>query len=375
MYDLLIIGGGINGCAIAREAALNGLSVLLIEKDDLASHTSSASTKLIHGGLRYLESYEFGLVREALQERERLLKAAPHIIWPMAFVLPHENAVRPWWLVRLGLLLYDTIGGRISLPRSRGLSAEDAAYQAPLKRRSKGFVYWDGACDDAALTRAFADDAAANGAEILTDCTLLSARRDGDHWRAQLSGDRTVEARMLVNTAGPWVIDVQRRLGVNSASDVRLIKGSHIVVPRMYDGDHAYMLQQPDRRVVFAFPYQGNTAIGTTDVPVAAPEDARIEASEVDYLCAAANRFFSIQLTAADVIGSWSGVRPLFDDGAGDARAVTRDYKLELDTNGPPLLTVFGGKITTARRLGEDALGKLGYRSTATRDRSLERIA
>ena len=375
MYDLLIIGGGINGCAIAREAALNGLSVLLIEKDDLASHTSSASTKLIHGGLRYLESYEFGLVREALQERERLLKAAPHIIWPMAFVLPHENAVRPWWLVRLGLLLYDTIGGRISLPRSRGLSAEDAAYQAPLKRRSKGFVYWDGACDDAALTRAFADDAAANGAEILTDCTLLSARRDGDHWRAQLSGDRTVEARMLVNTAGPWVIDVQRRLGVNSASDVRLIKGSHIVVPRMYDGDHAYMLQQPDRRVVFAFPYQGNTAIGTTDVPVAAPEDVRIEASEVDYLCAAANRFFSIQLTAADVIGSWSGVRPLFDDGAGDARAVTRDYKLELDTNGPPLLTVFGGKITTARRLGEDALGKLGYRSTATRDRSLERIA
>ena len=373
--EILIIGGGINGCAIAREAALNGLSVLLVEKDDLAAHTSSASTKLIHGGLRYLEYYEFALVREAIQERERLLKAAPHLIRPMAFVLPHENAVRPWWLVRLGLLLYDTIGGRISLPRSRALRAGDAAYQAPLKRRSTGFVYWDGACDDAALTRAFADDAVANGAEILTDCTLLSARRNGDSWHAQLSSNRTVEARILVNAAGPWVIDVQRRLGVNSASDVRLIKGSHIVVPQLYKGDHAYMLQQPDRRVVFAFPYRGNTAIGTTDVPVVAPEDARIDASEINYLCAAANRYFSTQIAAAAVIGSWSGVRPLFDDGAGDARAVTRDYKLELDTNGPPLLTVFGGKITTARRLGEDALRKLGYRSTATRDRSLESIA
>lgn len=375
MYDLLIIGGGINGCAIAREAALNGLNVLLVEKDNLASHTSSASTKLIHGGLRYLEYYEFALVREAIQERERLLKAAPHLIRPMAFVLPHENAVRPWWLVRLGLLLYDTIGGRISLPRSRGLRAQDAAYQAPLKRRSKGFVYWDGACDDAALTRAFADDAVANGAQIRTNCALSSARRIGDHWHAQLSDEGTVEARILVNAAGPWVIDALRRLGVNSASNVRLVKGSHIVVPRLYEGDHAYMLQQPDRRVVFAFPYKGDTAIGTTDVPVAAPEDARIEASEIDYLCAAANRFFSTQSTAADVIGSWSGVRPLFDDGADNARAVTRDYKLELDTNGPPLLTVFGGKITTARRLGEDALGKLGYRSTATRDRSLERTA
>ena len=373
--EILIIGGGINGCAIAREAALNGLSVLLVEKDDLAAHTSSASTKLIHGGLRYLEYYEFALVREAIQERERLLKAAPHLIRPMAFVLPHENAVRPWWLVRLGLLLYDTIGGRISLPPSRGLRAGDMAYQAPLKRRSRGFVYWDGACDDAALSRAFADDAVANGAEILTDCTLLSARRNGDSWHAQLSSNRTVEARILVNAAGPWVIDVQRRLGVNSASDVRLIKGSHIVVPQLYKGDHAYMLQQPDRRVVFAFPYRGNTAIGTTDVPVVAPEDARIDASEIDYLCAAANRYFSTQIAAAAVIGSWSGVRPLFDDGAGDARAVTRDYKLELDTNGPPLLTVFGGKITTARRLGEDALRKLGYRSTATRDRSLESIA
>ena len=368
---MLIIGGGINGCAIAREAALNGLSVLLVEKDDLASHTSSASTKLIHGGLRYLEYFEFSLVREAIQERERLLKAAPHLIRPMAFVLPHENAVRPWWLVRLGLLLYDTIGGRITLPRSRGLNAGDVAYRAPLKRRSRGFVYWDGACDDAALTRAFADDAATNGAEILTDCTLLGARRTGDHWQVQLSSNRTVEARTLVNAAGPWVVDVLRRLGVNSASDVRLVKGSHIVVPQMYGGDHAYMLQQPDRRVVFAFPYQGETAIGTTDVPVAAPEDARIDASEIEYLCAAANRYFSTQIAAADVIGSWSGVRPLFDDGAGDARAVTRDYKLELDTNGPPLLSVFGGKITTARRLGEDALAKLGYRSTATRDRPL----
>jgi glycerol-3-phosphate dehydrogenase len=370
-YDILVIGGGINGAAVAREAALNGLSVLLVEKDDLAAHTSSASTKLIHGGLRYLEYYEFRLVREALQERERLLRLAPGLIRPLATVLPHENAVRPWWLVRLGLVIYDRLGGRISVPHSRGLRADDTAYRAPLARPGKGFVYFDAATDDAALTRAFADDAVANRAEIATHTELVSARRDADVWRATLTGDREVTARIMVNAAGPWVGETLARLGINTQAHVRLVKGSHITVPRLYDGDHAYMLQQPDKRIVFAFPWRGDTAIGTTDIPVESPLADPATPDEIAYLCDAANRYFSRQVTPADVTGSWSGVRPLYDDGASEAKAVTREYVLELDTAGAPLLSVFGGKITTARALGEDVLTKLGYPSTATRDRPI----
>jgi glycerol-3-phosphate dehydrogenase len=374
-YDLLIIGGGINGASVAREAALNGLSVLLVEKDDLAAHTSSASTKLIHGGLRYLEYYEFRLVREALQERERLLRLAPELIHPLAFVLPHENAVRPWWMVRLGLAIYDRLGGRIRLPHSRGLRADDTAYQAPLARKGAGFVYFDAATDDAALTRAIAADAVANGAEIATHTELVSARRDGDFWRATLTGGREATARIMVNAAGPWVGTMLGRLGINTKAHVRLVKGSHITVPRLYEGDHAYMLQQPDKRIVFAFPWAGQTAIGTTDIAVDSPEATPADADEIAYLCAAVDRYFTKQVTPADVTGSWSGVRPLYDDGASEAKAVTREYVLELDTAGAPLLSVFGGKITTARRLGEDVLGKLGYPSTATRDRPLHPAA
>jgi glycerol-3-phosphate dehydrogenase len=370
-YDLLIIGGGINGCAIAREAALNGLSVLLVEKDDLAAHTSSASTKLIHGGLRYLEYYEFRLVREALQERERLLRLAPALIRPLAFVLPHENAVRPWWLVRAGLLIYDWLGGRSSVPRSRGLRADDAAYQAPLQRKGAGFVYFDAATDDTALTRAIAADAVANGARIMTRTELTSARRDGEVWHAALSGGQDVSARILVNAAGPWVGDMLARLGINTKAHVRLVKGSHITVPRLYEGDHAYMLQQPDKRIVFALPWAGETAIGTTDIAVDDPAATPATDDEIAYLCAAVDRYFTTRVTPADVTGSWSGVRPLYDDGASEAKAVTREYVLEVDESGPPLLSVFGGKITTARALGEDVLGKLGHPSTATRDRPL----
>jgi glycerol-3-phosphate dehydrogenase len=358
-YDLLIIGGGINGCAIAREAALNGWSVLLVERDDLASHTSSASTKLIHGGLRYLEQYDFRLVAEALRERERLVHAAPHLIRPMAFVLPHENSVRPWWLVRAGLVLYDLLGGRMSLPRSRGLTARDTTYTAPLKGGSKGFVYSDAFVDDSRLTLANAQDAAANGAEIATRTALASARREGGTWRAWLSDGREVTARALVNAAGPWVEEALGRLGVNARGGVRLVKGSHIVVPRLYAGDHAYILQQPDRRIVFAVPYQGMTEIGTTDVPVERPEDARIDAGEIAYLCDAVNRHFTKQIAPADVVSTWSGVRPLYDDGASEAQVVSRDYVLELDRTGAPLLSVFGGKITTARHLAEEAMEKL----------------
>ena len=368
-YDLLIIGGGINGTAIAREAALNGLSVLLVEKDDLAAHTSSASTKLIHGGLRYLEYYEFKLVREALKERERLLRAAPHLIYPMHFVLPHENAVRPWWLVRLGLLLYDTIGGRITLPRSRSLKVSDTGYLAPLKRPGKGFVYSDAWVDDARLVVLNAIDAARHGAEIATRTALTSARRRGDVWSATLSDGRTVSAKALVNAAGPWVAEALALTGANARSGVRLIKGSHIVVPKIFDGDHAYMLQQPDKRIVFAIAYANDTTlIGTTDVPVEKPEDAQISSDEIDYLCAAVNRYFKRQVGPEDVVRTYSGVRPLYDDGASEAKAVTRDYVLELDANGPVLLSVFGGKITTARHLAEEALEKLGHHSTASRD-------
>jgi glycerol-3-phosphate dehydrogenase len=358
-YDLLIVGGGINGCAIAREAALLGLSVLLVERDDLASHTSSASSKLIHGGIRYLEYYDFKLVAEALRERELLVKAAPHIIRPMRFVLPHEHAVRPWWLVRIGLYLYDFLGGRMTLPRSRGLRGGDTAYAAPLKRQTKGFVYSDAFVDDSRLTVLNAVDAAAKGATIRTRTEFREARREGDGWIATLAGGEQVRARALVNAAGPWVAEALARTGVNTAASIRLVKGSHIVVPKLFEGDHAYILQQPDRRIVFAIPWQGRTEIGTTDVPVERPEDARIDADEIAYLCEAANRYFTRQIAPDDVVATWSGVRPLYDDGASEARAVTRDYVLELDEAGPPLLSVFGGKITTARHLAEDAMHRL----------------
>jgi len=361
-YDLLIVGGGINGCAIAREASLLGLKVLLVEKDDLASHTSSASTKLIHGGLRYLETYEFRLVREALHERERLLEAAPHLIRPLTFVLPHAHALRPWWMVRLGLYLYDALaGGGSSLPRSRALGPKDGAFTAPLAGTHKGFVYSDCRVDDARLTLANAVDAAAHGAEIATRTELLNARREGESWRAELSDGRTVTARGLVNAAGPWVRKLLDKLAIANHSQARLVKGSHIVVSKLFDGDHAYILQQPDGRIVFAIPYEGEfTEIGTTDIPVERPEDAVCSDEEQTYLCDAVNRYFTRQIAPADIVWNWSGVRPLHDDGAAKAQAVTRDYVLELDDKGPPLLSIFGGKITTARALSEEALAKIG---------------
>lgn len=360
-YDVAIIGGGINGTAIAREAALNGLSVALFEKDDLASHTSSSSTKLIHGGLRYLEYYEFRLVREALRERERLLHLAPHLIYPMHFVLPHRNSARPWWMVRLGLWLYDRIGGRMSLDPSRALRRSDTAYLAPLSDVSRGFVYSDCWVDDARLVVLNALDAHRHGATIRTRCGVRSAKRDGGIWSLYLNDGTQAKALTLVNAAGPWVADMLASTGTQSRSGVRLIKGSHIVVPKLFEGHHAYMLQQPDGRIVFAIAYAGDTTlIGTTDVPVDAPEDARISEEECDYLIDAVNRYFKHQVSRHQILATYSGVRPLYDDGATEAKAVTRDYVLELDGNNTPLLSVFGGKITTARQLAEDALEKLG---------------
>ncbi len=371
--DLLVIGGGINGAGIARDAAGRGLSVLLAEQDDLASATSSASTKLIHGGLRYLEYYEFRLVSEALAERETLLTIAPHIIWPLEFVLPHEPHLRPAWMIRLGLFLYDTLGGRTRLPRSRGVKLLDGGYGAGLKPGfSKGFRYADCWVDDARLVTLNARDAAARGATILTRTRVSRARREGDAWVVTLddrAGTRELRARMLVNAAGPWVKRVlDETVSLPSPGKVRLVKGSHIVVPRIHDLRHAYILQNPDRRIVFMIPYERAwTLVGTTDVPVegSAPEaqHPQISADEVAYLCEAASRYSARPITPEQVVWRYSGVRPLFDDGSDDPSAVTRDYHLMLDAGetgqGAPLLSVFGGKITTYRRLAEEVLSRL----------------
>jgi len=370
LFDLLVIGGGINGVGIARDAAGRGLSVYLVEQDDLASHTSSAATKLIHGGLRYLEYYEFRLVREALLERERLLGIAPHIIWPMRFVLPHVPALRPRWLLRLGLFVYDHIGARKRLPSSKSVRLRHRPLGQPLQEHLRhGFMYSDCWVQDSRLVVLNAMDAAARGAKIFTRTRLISATQQGDRWLAVCEDTRTGKRRQflpraIVNAAGAWVGDVvKQRLNASSRKHVRLIKGSHIIVPRIYDGEHAYFLQNPDGRIEFVIPYEQHyTLIGTTDIPFSGdPSEVRISPEEVDYLCASVNRYFKKQLAPADVVWNYAGVRPLYDDDATSAAAVTRDYELEL-TGGdgtPILLSVFGGKITTYRKLAEHALEKL----------------
>jgi glycerol-3-phosphate dehydrogenase len=369
-FDLLIIGGGINGAGIARDAAGRGLRVLLVEQEDLAQHTSSASTKLIHGGLRYLEYYEFRLVREALMERERLLAMAPHIIWPLRFVLPHENAVRPAWMVRLGLFLYDHLGGRKRLPASESVSFPDGRFGSALRPGiGKGFVYSDCWVEDSRLVVLNAMDAAERGAAIHTRTRFLDAQRNGALWQATVqdlgSGERkAVAARAIVNAAGPWVGQVlDQGLGIPGEATVRLVKGSHLVVPKLYEGGHAYILQNPDRRIVFAIPYEQDfTLIGTTDVAwKQAPGKVTISPEEAAYLCESVNRYFSRQIRPEDAVWSYAGVRPLYDNAARSDSAVTRDYVLNVDApvGGAPLLSVFGGKITTYRRLAEHALEKL----------------
>jgi glycerol-3-phosphate dehydrogenase len=373
MYDLAVIGGGVNGCGIARDAAGRGLSVILAEKSDLASGTSSASTKLIHGGLRYLEHYEFRLVRESLTEREVLLNMAPHIIWPLRFVLPHHRALRPTFLIRLGLFLYDHLGGRKILPASRGLDLRRAPAGKPLKQDfTHGFEYSDCWVDDARLVVLNAADARAKGADIRVRTELVSARRSGDHWQLELrdtaSGkSETVQARALVNAAGAWVADViANRIGSNARSAVRLVKGSHIVVPKLYEHDSAYIFQNADQRIVFAIPYEQDfTLIGTTDVDYDGdPAQVRISEAETEYLCRSVNEYFTTAIAPKDVVWSYAGVRPLYDEGAVSAQKVTRDFVLELDepAGTAPVLNIFGGKITTYRHLAEEALKKLAHR-------------
>ncbi|MEO8810326.1 MAG: glycerol-3-phosphate dehydrogenase [Rhodanobacter sp.] len=366
--DILVVGGGVNGAGIARDAAGRGLSVTLCEQDDLAAHTSSASTKLIHGGLRYLEQYEFALVAKALAEREVILRLAPHITWPLLFVLPHESHLRPVWMIRLGLLLYDSLGaGHRTLADSHAVDLRQHVSGKPLKDTySRGFVYSDGWVQDARLVVLNAMDAARRGADIRVQTRCVEAHVEGGLWLAQVHGPegqrQTLRARALVNACGPWagsfLGDV---LGRVRHHHVRLVKGSHIVLPRLFDHNYAYLFQQADRRIVFAIPYENDyTLIGTTDVDYHAdPAIIHIAADETRYLCDAVNRYFRVAVRAEDVVWSYSGVRPLLDEG-GDASTVSRDYHVELDAEqDAPLLNVFGGKITTYRRLAEEAVDRL----------------
>ncbi|WP_298913249.1 glycerol-3-phosphate dehydrogenase [uncultured Algimonas sp.] len=368
--DLLVIGGGINGTAIARDAAGRGLSVVLCEKDDLARHTSSASTKLIHGGLRYLEYGEFRLVREALIEREVLLRAAPHIIWPMRFVLPYDKGrngkgMRPAWMLRLGLLLYDNLGGRELLPGTKSVDLHEPPHAGVLDPRLKtGFEYSDCWVEDARLVVLNAVDAHNRGADIRVgvEVTALSAHPEG--YRAVLSDGTEVIARGVVNAAGPWVDAVLFKIKRDrNEAGLRLIKGSHIVTQRLFPGDHAYIFQNADNRIVFAIPYERDfTLIGTTDVPWdTAPGPMDVSPAETDYLCAAASEYFARDIAASDVVWSYAGVRPLYDDQSENASAVTRDYVLDIDELSAqrPVLSIYGGKITTSRKLAEHAMEKL----------------
>jgi glycerol-3-phosphate dehydrogenase len=372
-FDIAIIGGGVTGCGIARDAAGRGWSVYLCEKADLASSTSSASSKLIHGGLRYLEHFEFRLVREALIEREVLWRIAPHIVWPLRFVLPHRADLRPAWLLRLGLFLYDHLGGRHLLPPTRTLHLADDPAGEPLKPQYKlGFEYSDCWAEDARLVVLNARDAADKGAVIATRTRCLNGTREGGLWTLTVRDEQSgrtnkIRARALVNAGGPWVNEVlQSTLQTPPPAAVRLVKGGHIVVRRLYQHDRCYILQNKDRRVFFVIPFERDyTLIGTTDLDYKGDLDAvKISSEEIDYLCDAASSYFRAPVTADQVVWSYSGVRPLYDDGASEAQEATRDYVLKLDASeeAPPLLSIFGGKITTYRRLAEAALAILSRR-------------
>jgi glycerol-3-phosphate dehydrogenase len=368
-FDIIVVGGGVNGAGIARDAVGRGLSVLLVEKDDLAHGTSSRSGKLVHGGLRYLEYYEFRLVREALIEREVLLKVAPHIVWPMRFVLPHSPEQRPAWLIRLGLFLYDHLGGREKLPPTRTLELKRAPEGASIRPEfRKAFEYSDCWVDDARLVVLNALDLKQRGGAVRLRTSLTSARRMGENWGVTLvdsvsNSTMSARAKVLINAAGPWVENVLQSAGGNAGNRVRLVKGSHVVTRKFWAGEQAYLLQNTDNRVIFVNPYEGDLClIGTTDIPFdGKADDVAIAPGEIDYLISVVNRYFVTRLQPSDVIESFSGVRPLFDDNAANPSAVTRDYVFDVDApvGAAPMLSVFGGKITTYRKLAEHALEKL----------------
>lgn len=370
-FDLLVIGGGVNGASIARAAAVAGHRTLLVEQGDLAQATSSASTKLMHGGLRYLERLEFKLVRESLSERAIMLRTAPHIVRPLQFLLPHNSAMRPWLMVRAGLLLYDALALGGGLPRSRSAGLKGG------RMGRRGFAYWDGRVDDSRLVVLNALDAFEAGATIMTRARMAQARRHDGGWQVKIErADGQTEAfaaSAIVNAAGPWVAKVLRDgFGRQNAPSVRLVRGSHIVIARKPGDDRAFLLQQPDGRIVFAIPYEDElTLIGTTDMPVAEPGDAVASDEEIAYLLAAANRYLEPAITPSEIVWRYAGIRALHDDGSTDPSALTRDYRFELDDNGPPLLSVYGGKITTARHLADRAMKRLGLCRADTSDRFL----
>ena len=346
------------------------MRVLLVEQGDLAQATSSASTKLVHGGLRYLEYYEFKLVRESLHERERLLKIAPHIIWPLTFVLPHRDTIRPYWMIRCGLFLYDFLAGKKSLPSCQGLTLSGTPYGLPLQGGGeRGFTYADCWVDDARLVALNAQSAVQKGATVLTRTRCSGLRPTGDQWAVSLTdarGTTEITARTVINAAGPWVRQVldDQTLSDTETPAIRLVQGSHLIVPRLYTGDHAYILQQPDGRIVFTIPYEGKfTLIGTTETAYRGdPLKAQITAQEIDYLLSAVNGTFKKEIQLSDVVRTYSGVRPLFDDAHKDAKAVTRDYRLHESLHGTGeawMLSVFGGKLTTYRKLAEQVTDRV----------------
>ena len=365
--DVLVVGGGINGSGIARDLAGRGLKVVLCEQDDLAAHTSSCSTKLIHGGLRYLEHGEFSLVRKALREREVLLRSAPHIMRPLRFVMPHDPAMRPAWMIRAGLFLYDHLATRELLPASCGIDLRRHPAGIPLKPQyAHGFAYSDGWVDDARLVVLNAVDAAERGATVLTGRRCIDAVRVDHRWHAVLQDavgrELPIEARALVNAAGPWAAQfLQAHAHVTESKSLRLVKGSHIVVPKLFGHDHAYIFQNPDRRIIFAIPYESDyTLIGTTDVAHHGPiGQVHVDNAEITYLCEQASRYLTKPVVPRDVVWTYAGVRPLLGDGRANASVVTRDYELDLRPGPAPLLTIWGGKITTFRKLAEEAADTL----------------
>ncbi|OWQ95088.1 glycerol-3-phosphate dehydrogenase [Sphingopyxis witflariensis] len=366
-YDVIVVGGGVNGAGVARDAAGRGARVLLLEAGDLAQGTSSASTKLIHGGLRYLEHYEFGLVREALKEREILWGIAPHIIWPLRFVLPYRTGLRPRWLLRLGLFLYDHIGGRKKLPATRSIDLRKHEAGTPLQSQyARGFEYSDGWVDDARLVVLNARDAALHGARVRTHTRADMLRCEDGLWVVDAADDRghsyRFTGRSVVNAAGPAVLDLLKRADAEPDHQMRLVRGSHIVVRRLFEHDYAYFFQLPDGRIFFAIPYERDfTLIGTTDQDHDGPaSEARASAEEIAYLCEGASEYFRAPITPADVVWTYSGVRPLIEDGSGRPEAATRGYRIDLDMEeGAPLLTIYGGKITSYRHVAEAAVDVL----------------
>ena len=362
MQDLLIIGGGINGVGIARDASGRGLKVTLIEKGDLASKTSSWSTKLIHGGIRYLENYEFRLVRESLKEREVIRKIAPHITKPIRFVLPHVPSLRPTWLIRLGLMLYDWMGGFISFPKSKVVNLGTDYNENPIKPNFlTGYEYSDLFVDDARLVLLNAQDAISRGAKICTNSKVQKVVRKKNYWEVFLGNGEILQSKVIINASGPYVLDVLKNIiGIESKKKIRHVQGSHIITEKLYVGEQAYILQLSDKRIIFLIPYLDKfTLIGTTDHEVKTYDNPEITDIEKNYLIKSVNKFIKKEITEDDIIWTYSGVRPLVEDLNENASKITRDYTFEIDDNGAPILTIFGGKLTTYRKLSEHALKKI----------------